>query len=297
MLKFCIAFFQLILFHFTFIHAQTEKEKRPNILLCISDDQSWTHTSFAGEKAISTPAFDRIASEGIYFKNAFCAAPSCSASRGAIITGQEIWRLGEAAQLFSAVPKELENLSFPLLLDEYGYSIGYTQKGWAPNNFEIHGWEQYPLGKGYNNHQDEPPASYIVANNYAVNFEEFLDDRQENQPFFFWFGSSEPHRAFEENTGILHGINGNNVEVPSFLPDVPVVRNDIADYLFEIKWVDRHLNKMIDLLEEKGLLENTVIIVTSDNGMAFPGAKNNLYEYGVHIPLAIRWGKGITNGH
>ena len=79
---------------------QSQVAGKPNILFCISDDQSWVHTSYAGEKAISTPGFDRLAREGIYFSNAFCASPSCSPSRGSIITGQEMWRLGEAAQLF-----------------------------------------------------------------------------------------------------------------------------------------------------------------------------------------------------
>jgi len=254
------------------------------------------HTSFAGEKAINTPAFDRVAGEGIYFRNAFCAAPSCSPSRGAIITGQEIWRLGEAAQLFSAVPKELGKVSFPLLLGKIGYFVGYTQKGWAPNDFEVHRWEQYPLGKGYHSKTLQPPTSRIVTNDYAANFSDFLNECPENKPFFFWFGSSEPHRAFEANSGAELGVDPEKVEVPGFLPDVPDVRNDIADYLYEIQWVDQHLEKMMKMLEEKYLLDNTIIIVTSDNGMAFPAAKNNLYEYGIHIPLAIRWTKGMKKG-
>lgn len=278
------------------VNAQSGDAKRPNILFCITDDQSWVHTSFAGENAIATPAFDRVATEGLYFKNAFCAAPSCSPSRGAIITGQEIWRLGEAAQLFSAVPKQFEKVSFPLLLQKSGYNIGHTMKGWAPNNFEIHGWEEYPLGKGYNDKNRQPPASKIVSNDYAGNFELFLNEIPKDEPFFFWFGSSEPHRAFEKGSGAKNGVDPENVRVPPFLPDVPEVRNDIADYLFEIKWVDQHLEKMIEMLEERGLLDNTIIVVTSDNGMAFPSAKNNLYEYGIHMPLAISWNKGIQSG-
>ena len=82
---------------------QNVTQTRPNILFFITDDQSWIHNSFAGEQAIKTPGFDCVARAGIYFENAFCAAPSCSPSRGAIITGQEIWRLGEAAQLFLCV--------------------------------------------------------------------------------------------------------------------------------------------------------------------------------------------------
>jgi N-sulfoglucosamine sulfohydrolase len=269
---------------------------QPNILFCITDDQSWVHTSFGGEKAITTPAFDRIAKEGLYFSNAFCASPSCSPSRGSIITGQEVWRLGEAAQLFSAVPKKLEAVSFPLLLEDAGYQIGYTQKGWAPNDFKVHGWDKYPLGERYVNQQLEPPANKIVANDYAANFIDFLDTKQTGSPFFFWFGSSEPHRAFEPGSGIKNGIDTSKIVVPGFLPDVPEIRDDLADYLLEIKWVDDHLVKMIAELEKRDLLDNTIIIFTSDNGMAFPGAKNNLYEYGLHMPLAIRWPEGIKTG-
>jgi len=159
--------------HFVF---SAHVEDRPNILFCITDDQSWKHTSFAGEKAIQTPAFDRIANEGIYFSNAFCASPSCSPSRGAIITGQEMWRLGQAALLFSAVPKELMQLSFPLLLREAGYFIGYTQKGWAPNDFKVYGWDDYPLGNRYVDKQLKPPPEKIVPTDYAANFIDFLND-------------------------------------------------------------------------------------------------------------------------
>lgn len=288
--------FILISFISVSINAQSTSVKKPNILICISDDQSWLHTSFAGEQAIATPGFDRVAGEGIYFRNAFCAAPSCSPSRGAIITGQEMWRLGEAAQLFSAVPKELEEISFPLLLQDDGYFIGYTQKGWEPNNFEVHGWKQYPLGKVYNKQRLQPPAKGIIGNNYAANFDEFLNECPENKPFFFWFGSSEPHRTFETGSGIAQGIWPEKINTPGFLPEVPEIRIDIADYLYEIKWVDIHLKKMIKLLEERNILENTIIIVTSDNGMAFPSAKNNLYEYGIHMPLAVRWPEGIKKG-
>ncbi len=293
-LKNIFVFALLLVFSSSCFEGQSQKADMPNILFCISDDQSWVHTSYAGEQAISTPGFDRLANEGIYFSNAFCASPSCSPSRAAIITGQEMWRLGEAAQLFSAVPLELEALSFPLLLEKEGYFIGFTQKGWSPNDFKVHGWERNPLGKAFNEKKLKPPTNKMVSNDYAGNFKLFLEECPEDKPFFFWFGSSEPHRAFELNSGIRNGINSEKIDVPGFLPDVPEVRKDIADYLFEIQWIDGHLQKMISLLEEEQLLDNTIIVFTSDNGMAFPAAKNNLYEYGIHMPLAIRWSKGIN---
>lgn len=281
---------------FCFQSSYGQRSEYPNILICITDDQSWMHTSFAGEIAISTPAFDWVASEGLYFSNAFCASPSCSPSRGAMITGQEMWRLGEAAQLHSAVPKELEALSFPLLLEKKGYFTGYTQKGWAPNNFHQYGWDHNPFGFMYNLQELKPPTHGIASNNYARNFRLFLDLCSEDEPFLFWFGSSEAHRPFEASSGGNMGVDISRVKIPGFLPDVAEVRGDVADYLGEIKWVDQQLEEMIATLEEKELLDNTIIIVTSDNGMAFPSAKNNLYEYGLHMPLAIYWKEGIKNG-
>ena len=294
-LKKTITFCTILLIFSNFTLVKPESAPLPNIIVFITDDQSWKHTSFAGEVAISTPGFDRIALEGVYFKNAICAAPSCSPSRGAIITGQEIWRLGEAAQLFSAVPKELSQLSFPLLLMENGYHVGYTQKGWAPNDFSIYGWEKYPLGQSYSKNEIEPPTEHIVKNDYFSNFKAFLDGKEKNQPFFFWCGTSEPHRAFKKGSGFVNGIDSHKIRVPRFLPDKPEIRADISDYLLEVKWTDQHLKKIIDFLDSKGQLDNTMIIVTSDNGMPFPGAKATLYEYGIHIPLAIRWGNGIKS--
>ena len=84
------------------------------------------------------------------------------------------------------------------------------------------------------------------------------------------------------------------VKVPPFLPDVTEVRNDVCDYHFEIQWFDQHLGRMLKTLEEHGELDNTLVVVTSDNGMPFPRAKATAYNYGVHMPLAIRWGRGIN---
>ena len=80
-------------------------DQRPNILFCISDDQSYAHTGANGDPVVKTPAFDRVAKEGIRFTHAFCDAPTCGPSRSAILTGQPIWRLEEAGNLWSTLPK------------------------------------------------------------------------------------------------------------------------------------------------------------------------------------------------
>jgi uncharacterized sulfatase len=267
----------------------------PNILLVLADDQSWLHTGATGDKVIKTPAFDRIAEEGVLFSNAFAACPSCTPSRTAILSGQEIWRTREAGLLMGAIPKDLKLFSF--ILSDNGYHIGYTGKGWAPGNWSYFGLDRNPLIKEYNDRLENEIAYGIDKRNYTANFKDFLLDRPENSPFFFWFGSTEPHREYQYGVGEKEAnLNSGEIEVPPFLPDNEVVRQDIMDYLYEIMWYDSHLAGMIYELEQTGELENTIIIVTSDNGMPFPRAKVNLYDWGTHMPLAIRWGKKVKSG-
>jgi uncharacterized sulfatase len=126
------------------------------------------------------------------------------------------------------------------------------------------------------------------------NFRAFLDEKKPNQPFSFWISPTEPHRPYSPNIGAKSGaINIAKVVVPPFLPDTPVVRNDIADYLYEIQYFDHQLGDILQLLEQRGELDNTVIVYTSDNGMPFARAKSTNYEYGTHVPFAVRWGNAI----
>jgi N-sulfoglucosamine sulfohydrolase len=127
---------------------KSQIQNTPNILLALSDDQSWLHTGIAGNQVIQTPAFDRIAKEGVLFNNAFSACPSCTASRTAILSGQDIWRTKEAGLLMGAMPKNLKLFSH--ILDDNGYHVGYTGKGWAPGNWEYLGLDREPLIKAYN---------------------------------------------------------------------------------------------------------------------------------------------------
>ena len=105
--------------------------------------------------------------------------------------------------------------------------------------------------------------------------------------------SKEPHRGFELGSGVRIKNKVPKVKVPSFLPETDKIKSDLLDYAVEIEWFDLHLSKMLKTLEDSGELENTIIIVTSDNGMAFQAAKARCYEYGIHVPLAISWGNKI----
>ncbi|MCC6352689.1 MAG: sulfatase [Verrucomicrobiae bacterium] len=267
---------------------------RPNILVAISDDQSWAHASAYGCKAVRTPAFDRVARDGVLFKNAFGASPGCSPCRAALLTGRHTWMIEEAGTHASSFPAKY--VTYPDLLEKDGYFVGYTGKGWGPGDWKISGRGRNPAGTEFSGMKNKPPHKGINQNDYAGNFSEFLKARPAGKPFCFWYGATEPHRGYEKGSGAKAGKALADVSVPPFLPDASEIRSDILDYLVEIEWFDAHLGRMLEALEKSGELQNTLVIVTSDNGMPFPRAKANCYEYGIHMPLAICWGARVPGG-
>lgn len=272
---------------FTLLNCRGELKRRPNILFAISDDQSFPHTSAAGDPVVKTPAFDRVAQRGILFQNAICNSPGCAPSRAAILTGQSHWRLREAGTHASYFPRELQ--VYPELLEKAGYHAGSTGKGAGPANFEGSGWEHNPAGKPFAKRKVQNPPQGISGVDYAANFENFLQAKPAEQPFCFWYGGQEPHRVFLKGSGRASGKKIEDVRVPKFLPDSEEVRSDLLDYYQEIEYFDAHLGRMLDAIEKTGEAENTIVVVTSDNGMAFPRAKATMYEYGIHMPLAVSW--------
>ena len=266
---------------------------RPNILLCISDDQSYEHTGANGDLVVQTPAFDRVAREGIRFTNAFCDAPTCGPSRSAILTGQHIWRLKEAGNIHSTLPAEFATYSE--MLEDAGYFVGSTGKAWSPGRLEPGGRTVNPAGRLFAERQLTPPHQGIANKDYAGNFADFLAERPKGKPFCFWLGTHESHRRFEPGVGSKTGKDPAKVRVPAYFPDHPVVRNDLTDYMVEVEYFDAVVAKSIAQLEALGELDNTIVVVTSDHGMPFPRAKASLYDAGTRVPLAIRWPSGIQN--
>jgi N-sulfoglucosamine sulfohydrolase len=273
-----------------------EYDRRPNILIAMGDDISYPHMGAYGTSWVRTPGFDRVAQNGILFNNAYTPNAKSSPSRACFLTGRNSWQLEEAGDHVPYFPSKFK--SFMEVLDKQGYITGYTAKGWAPGVAnDSAGKPRQMTGRAYNSKILVLPSEGISNIDYAGNFSDFLDSRKDNKPFCFWYGSKEPHRKYEYGSGIRRGgkkledIN----EVPGFWPDNPAVRSDILDYAFEIEHFDNHLIRMLEILEKRGELDNTIIIVTADNGMPFPRAKGQVYEYSNHVPLAISWRKGIKN--
>lgn len=275
-------------------YATGQATKSPNFLFVISDDQSFPHASAYGTDWVKTPNFDRVAREGVLFTSAYVTSPGCSPSRASILTGRYPWQIEEAGTHASSFP--LKYKTFTQVLEANGYAVGFTGKPWSPGDWKVSGWKQNPVGKEYNQKKTNPPYSGISKTDYAGNLDSFLEQKKPGQPFFFWLGTNEPHRDYEAGSGIKAGKSESKVRVPGFLPDYPVVKSDLLDYAVEIEWFDRHLGLALDKLASMGELDNTLIVVTADNGMAFPRAKANCYDAGIHVPLAICWGKQIRKG-
>ncbi|MBL8240317.1 MAG: sulfatase [Bryobacterales bacterium] len=263
---------------------------RPNLLLVVADDQSWPHAGAYGDNFVQTPAFDRIAKEGVLFTHSFSVCPSCTPSRTALLTGRHLWQAGEAGVLYGTIPAGLPLLTHSL--EDSGYRTGFTGKGWAPGDWRAAGLRRHPNGKEFNTRKHATPvAPGLDDRDYAANFADFLDDGDPSKPFFFWLGSTEPHRLYDPAASDRLGRALNNIRVPSSLPDTGTTRRDMAAYYSEIEWYDQQLGKVLDLLEKRAILDDTLIVVTSDNGMPFPRAKVNLYDGGLRMPLAMRWGR------
>ena len=273
--------------------AQTS-QKRPNILFCIADDWGFGHAGAYGCTWVTTPTFDRIAKEGALFTHCFTSNPKCSPCRATILTGRNSWQLKEAINHNSIFPNDFP--VYPALLEQAGYFVGMTGKGWGPGDFKSTGFEHNPAGREYQKYTAQGPTAGIAPRDYARNFEDFLGQKPAGKPFCFWFGAQEPHRPYEPGSGLRAGKKLADVKLPAYYPDDKIIRSDMLDYALEAEWFDAHVGRALKKLEELGELDNTLVIMTSDHGMPFPRVKGQIYEDGFHIPLAIRWGKGMSGG-
>lgn len=306
---------------FTLLSPLAAAEKRPNILFCFADDMG-RYASFYQQldgkgtlnDLIKTPNIDRIAKEGVIFKNAHVCAPSCTPCRSALLSGQYFWRTGRAAILQGA-KWDSKIPAYPLLLKESGYHIGKMFKVWspgfpadAPYGEQAHAYEK--AGRRVNDFSENvtkmvaegkavDAAKQELYNEVSANFDAFIADRKEGQPFCFWYGPTNVHRKWVKGSGTaLWGLDPEQLKgkLPTFLPDVPEVREDLASYFGEIMAFDACVGVLIKKLEALGELDNTLFAVSGDHGApGFPHGKCNLYDFGTHVTLAVR-GAGTVGG-
>lgn len=300
--------------------AFSAEARRPNILFVFADDWGRHASAYAKlepggvNDIIRTPNFDRVAAEGVLFRRAFVSAPSCTPCRSALLSGQHFWRTGRGAILQGAV-WDGSNAAFPLMLQSAGYHLGKMYKVWSPGSPADApiGGQKFAFekaGRRFNNFSETVTAmlakgTALVAakaellGEVGANFDAFLAARPADAPFCFWFGPTNVHRKWQRGSGkALWALDPDALKgkMPPFLPDVPEVREDLADYFGEAMALDAALGVLIKKLEALGELDNTLIVVSGDHGApGFPHGKCNLYDFGSGVSLAIR-GAGTKGG-
>lgn len=287
-------------------------DQRPNFLILFADDWGRYASSYAAidsdplQSIVRTPNIDRIARRGAIFRQAFVSAPSCTPCRSALLSGQHFWRTGQGAILQGAI-WDPAIPAFPLLLDQAGYHIGETFKVWGPGTpgdapYGAGKFAYEKSGRKFNDfsenvtaavQQGEPveQAKEELLEGIRANFTEFLNARTGDKPFCYWFGPTNTHRQWVAESGTkLWGFNPDDFvgKLPPFLPDVPTVRQDLADYFGEIAAWDAAVGRLLDELEKRQLLDSTYVIISGDHGPpGFPHGKCNLYSYGTSVCLLI----------
>ncbi|TMM58594.1 sulfatase [Maribacter algarum] len=292
----CLRLYIVLVFFIVFSFARAQEiDNRPNILVIMFDDAGLDMSAY-GSTYVNTPGFDAIAKDGVLFNRAYTPNAKCAPSRASVITGRNSWQLDAAANHVIYFPSKFKTYQEALL--ENGYTTGHTGKGYGPAlTFAADGSERQVMGPAFNEKTLTPPTIGIGSNDYSANFKDFLDKAPADQPWSFWIGTIEPHRGYEYGSGAkLAGKTTDMIkEFPLYWPDNEITRNDLLDYAYEIEDTDKHIQKVLKTLEERNLLENTLIVVTSDHGMPFPRVKGNQYENANHVPMAMLW-KGKSKG-
>jgi N-sulfoglucosamine sulfohydrolase len=256
---------------------------RPNILFIIADDASRHYGQAYGCDWVKTPHIDRLAKAGLVFDNAYTPTSKCAPSRSAILTGRNPWQLEDAANHQPNFPAKF--MAFSEALVKAGIACGAAGKVWGPGDAK---------------HADGSPRDFALPKvkgnrSPGAGFTTFLKSRKPKQPFFYWFGSNNPHRAYKRDSGIAAGKKTSGIDrIPAYWPDDDIVRRDMLDYAIEVEAFDAQVGSLLEALEASGEAKNTLIIITSDNGMPFPRVKGHTYDDANRMPFVVSWPAGIA---
>jgi N-sulfoglucosamine sulfohydrolase len=283
----CIAWHQV-----SFCQEVAPVQRQPNIVLLVADDLGANFASY-GNASLPMPQLDGLASQGVRFRHAFCTTASCSPSRSVILSGLYSHSTGQYGLEHSYHHQQsfatLKTL--PVRLSEGGYeTVRIGKYHVAPES--TYRFDHFLRGDARN-----PVA---MANEVG----KFIKDKKE-KPWFLYFCTVDPHRSGAEkpNENLAPDPFGNrpqgypgvkpfrvspqDVQVPAFLPDNDVTRAELVEYYESCRRFDEGIGQLRKVLEREGVADNTIIMVTSDNGIAFPGAKTTLYDPGMQVPLIV----------
>jgi N-sulfoglucosamine sulfohydrolase len=271
-----------------------------NVIFFITDDESPTLGCY-GDPVAVTPAIDAIARDGLIFRNAFATTASCSASRSVVMSGLHNHRNGQFGHQHHyhkfASFHDVVRLSLPRVMSRAGYRTGQIGKYHVAPEVVYH-FDTYLNGNGRN----------AVA--MAEASRDFLTDKKDDRPFFLYFATSDPHRGGgtdqDSKRQLKPDLFGNKphdqaypgvkevfydpakVTIPPFLPDTPDTREELAQYYQSCSRVDQGVARLVQILKAADLYDKTLIVFTSDHGMAFSGGKTTVYEGGLRVPMVVR---------
>lgn len=279
---------RILLFISSFCAVHLAFAAKPNILFLLSDDHSYPFLSAYGDTNVKTPTLDQIAADGMKFHRFFTGAPQCVPSRATLMTG----RSPVAARMtrFSS-PLPRDEITLPeLLRDKGGYFTGICGRSF---HLDGSGKASPAMAQMIDGHQMKTFAARVDSlntcadNDVAGQVAAFLDKKPADKPFFMWANFSDPHHAW--NAPAEFRPDPASLKLPAHLPDLPGMREQLADYCGEVNRVDRTVAGVLEVLKKRGLMDSTLIVFCGDNGMAFPHGKGSLYDPGSNVPFLVRW--------
>ena len=271
-----------------------------NVIFFITDDESTTLGCY-GDTVATTPNIDALASDGLRFTNAFATTASCSASRSVVLSGLHNHYNGQYGHQhhfhkFTSFPAVI-SLALPRAMSRTGYRTAQIGKYHVAPEDVFH-FDTYLPGNGRN------------AVSMANNARKFITDTSDKRPFFLYFATTDPHRGggVDQNSKMdlkpnLFGNKPNRqsweginevfynpakVPIPHFLSDTTESREELAQYYQSVSRIDQGLGRLVEILKEANLFDKTMIVFTSDHGMAFSGGKTTTYEGGLRVPFVVR---------
>jgi len=256
--------------------------EHPNVLLIIADDLTYSDLPLYGGMNIETPNIDRLGKEGLVFNHAYLSTSMCVPSRSSLYTGMYPLRNGSA---WNHSPARSGTESVVHRLTELGYRVGLAGKK------HVYPDETFPF-------EHVPGVDGNSLSTEAIfdpgGIREFMN-RDNSQPFFLVIGSTLPHVPWTHGEPSSFDID--ELELPPYFVDTPQTRESYSRYLAEIEFFDKRVEHWLVLLEESGLVDNTLVLFTSEQGGQWPGAKWTLWNEGVHTGFIARWPKQIQSGN
>lgn len=258
---------------------------RPNVLLFISHDTG-RFVSPYGYPTLHTPAFEQLAAEGVRCANAFSTCPLCSPARSAITTGRYphqngvMGLTGDATGGFDLYPTERHAAR---LFGDAGYEAALCGFEHEARDCRAVGFETVMCGRGGVNGGGD-----LLA--YGDELDPWLRDRDATRPFYLQFGCHETHRDWAAHDTPPDAADG--VWMPPYLADLPEIRDDMAQMQGAARRLDAGVGAILHRLDQHGVGDNTIVIVTTDHGLDLPRAKGTFYDPGIEVFLFCRWRAG-----